>query len=245
MKANNYTGKNFEWEIRKSLDDISCWWFRIQDTNDVSRFVKKAIAEKQPGDFFAVKDGTPILIECKTSRNKTSFPLFYNKNRAIPEHQIKYAKDLVKEGGQAWFFIRKDIPRNKRVFALTPQKLDESDKNLINKMIKKFLNQLKDLETGHIDLDELLSSDRDRAVYEKWIEVFNIMSPMDILQSLSTINNSIKMSKRDEIILLAYTKFFEQKMAMIGSLPQNITDMFGKQKKNEKKGSEYDGQMFG
>ena len=75
-------------------------------------------------------------------------------------------------------------------------------------MIKKFLNQLKDLESGHIDLDELLSSDRDRAVYEKWIEVFNIMSPMDILQSLSTINNSIKMSKRDEIILLAYTKFF-------------------------------------
>ena len=112
-------------------------------------------------------------------------------------------------------------------------------------MIKKFLNQLKDLETGHIDLDELLSSDRDRAVYEKWIEVFNIMSPMDILQSLSTINNSIKMSKRDEIILLAYTKFFEQKMAMIGNLPQNITDMFSKKKENEKKGSEYDGQMFG
>ena len=124
MKANNYTGKNFEWEIRKSLDDVDCWWFRIQDTNDVSRFVKKAIAEKQPGDFFAVKDGTPILIECKTSRNKTSFPLFYNKNRAIPEHQIQYAKDLVKEGGQAWFFIRKDIPRNKRVFAVTPYQLD-------------------------------------------------------------------------------------------------------------------------
>ena len=112
-------------------------------------------------------------------------------------------------------------------------------------MIKKFLNQLKDLESGHIDLDELLGSDRDRAVYEKWIAVFNIMSPMDILQSLSTINNSIKMSKRDEIILLAYTKFFEQKMAMIGNLPQNITDMFGKKKKNEKKGSEYEGQMFG
>ena len=41
MKTNNYTGKNFEWEIRKSLDDAGCWWFRIQDTNDVSRFVKK------------------------------------------------------------------------------------------------------------------------------------------------------------------------------------------------------------
>ena len=71
MKANNYTGKNFEWEIRKSLDTAGWWWFRIQDTNDVSRFVKKAISEKQPGDFFAVAYGIPVLIECKTSRNKT------------------------------------------------------------------------------------------------------------------------------------------------------------------------------
>ena len=46
------TGKNFETEIRRSLKDkrTQCFWFRIQDTNDVSRFVKQAIAEKQPGD---------------------------------------------------------------------------------------------------------------------------------------------------------------------------------------------------
>ena len=123
MKTNNYTGKNFEWEIRKSLKDAGWWWFRIQDTNDVSRFVKKAISEKQPGDFFAVESGIPILIECKTSRNKTSFPLYYNKNAAVPEHQRQYALDLVKAGGKAWFFIRKDEPRNKRAFAVTPHQM--------------------------------------------------------------------------------------------------------------------------
>ena len=48
------TGKNFENEIRRSLKGAKCFWFRIQDTNDVSRYVKKAVAEKQPGDFFAV-----------------------------------------------------------------------------------------------------------------------------------------------------------------------------------------------
>ena len=37
------TGKNFENEIRKSLKGADCWWFRIQDTNDVSKFVKQAI----------------------------------------------------------------------------------------------------------------------------------------------------------------------------------------------------------
>tara|TARA_R110002020_G_scaffold80953_1_gene201525 strand:- start:716 stop:1213 length:498 start_codon:yes stop_codon:yes gene_type:complete len=123
MKTNNYTGKNFEWEVRKSLKDAGWWWFRIQDTNDVSRFVKKAISEKQPGDFFAVTDGIPILIECKTSRNKTSFPLYYNRTPAIPKHQIQYGLDLIKSGGTAWFLIRKDEPRNKRVFALSPEQV--------------------------------------------------------------------------------------------------------------------------
>jgi recombination protein U len=136
MKANNYTGKNFEWEIRKSLDDAGWWWFRIQDTNDVSRFAKKAIAEKQPGDFFAVTDGMPILIECKTSRNKTSFPLYYNKKAAVPEHQIQYGIDIVKEGGCAWFFIRKDIARNKRVFALTPSQMHMVYDNADRKSVK-------------------------------------------------------------------------------------------------------------
>ena len=136
MKANNYTGKNFEWEIRKSLDDISCWWFRIQDTNDVSRFVKKAIAEKQPGDFFAVKDGIPILIECKT-------------------------------GGQAWFFIRKDIPRNKRVFALTPYQLDAIYCDATKKSVKWDVIETIGIELPRLskpvryDLTELLNRIKD------------------------------------------------------------------------------------
>ena len=44
--------KNFEAEVRASLKKVKCFWFRIQDTNDVSRFVRKAVAEKQPADFY-------------------------------------------------------------------------------------------------------------------------------------------------------------------------------------------------
>ena len=44
-------GKNFESEIRRSLKSSKhIWWFRIQDTNDINRFVKQAVAEKQPAD---------------------------------------------------------------------------------------------------------------------------------------------------------------------------------------------------
>ena len=83
------TGKNFENEIRRSLKGAKCFWFRIQDTNDVSRFIKQAIAEKQPGDFMAVYRSKAFLIECKTSRNLTSFPLYYGTTRLYLSIRLK------------------------------------------------------------------------------------------------------------------------------------------------------------
>ena len=80
------TGKNFENEIRRSLTGSKhIWWFRIQDTNDINRFIKIAVAEKQPADFFSVYRGRPIMLEAKTSRNLTSFPLYYSNTPAIAQ----------------------------------------------------------------------------------------------------------------------------------------------------------------
>jgi len=119
------TGKNFESEVRKSLNDVDCFWFRIQDTNDVSRFVKQAIAEKQPGDFMMIKSGVPVLIECKTSKRETSFPLYYNKKRAIPIHQVDAALEVREHGGESYFLLRRDKPRHKRCFAVKPQDIKD------------------------------------------------------------------------------------------------------------------------
>ena len=102
------TGKNFENEIRKSLQKADLWWFRIQDTNDVSRFIKQAVAEKQPADFMAVYRSRPILIECKTTRNLTSFPLYYGSSRSIPTHQVKMARQAERHGALAFILIRRD-----------------------------------------------------------------------------------------------------------------------------------------
>ena len=94
------TGKNFESEIRRSLKSSKhIWWFRIQDTNDVNRFIKQAVAEKQPADFFSVYRGRPIMVEAKTSRNLTSFPLYYGSGRAIAKHQIDEGVKLERKGG--------------------------------------------------------------------------------------------------------------------------------------------------
>ncbi len=112
-------------------------------------------------------------------------------------------------------------------------------------MIKEFLKQLQshdDADEDKISLNEILITDKNRIVYEKWISVFNVMNPMQIVEGLRVVSNSMKMSQRDEIILLAYTKFMEQNMAkMLAGLPeehkQNIINK-GKDKEA------YDGTMF-
>ena len=130
------TGKNFENEIRKSLKGADCWWFRIQDTNDVSKFVKQAIAEKQPADFMAVYRGNPVLLECKTTRNLTSFPLYYGSSRSIPAHQVKMGLLCQRAGGTSLILIRRDENRNKRAWAITPEQADYLYKRKDGKSIK-------------------------------------------------------------------------------------------------------------
>lgn len=106
MAKKKDTGKNFESEIRRSLKaSRHIWWFRIQDTNDINRFVKIAVAEKQPADFFTVYRGRPIMLEAKTSRNLTAFPLYYGSGRSIAAHQIKEGEQLVRKGGISFIVI--------------------------------------------------------------------------------------------------------------------------------------------
>jgi hypothetical protein len=106
-------------------------------------------------------------------------------------------------------------------------------------MIKEFLKELNDREDGEIDLDAILSNDSNKAVYEKWIQVFSVISPMNILSGLSVVSNSMKMSKRDEVILLAYVKFMEQNMAkLMADMPKELM----KHTKQER--GNYDGTMF-
>lgn len=111
-------------------------------------------------------------------------------------------------------------------------------------MIKEFLKQLENHDTKEdkISLNEILVTDKNRIVYEKWISVFNVMNPMQIMEGLRVVSNSMKMSQRDEIILLAYTKFMEQNMAKLLSdiPPEHRQSIMSKGKNKEA----YDGTMF-
>lgn len=78
----------------------------------------------------------PILIECKTTRNLTSFPLYYGSNRSIPTHQVKMALKAQQHGAVSLILIRRDEPRNKRVWAVTPEQVDYLYKKKDGKSIK-------------------------------------------------------------------------------------------------------------
>ena len=102
----------------------------------MSRFVKQAIAEKQTADILAVYRMRPVLIECKTTRNLTSFPLYYGSTRSIPTHQVKMALKAQQHGAVSLILIRRDEPRNKRVWAVTPEQVDYLYKKKDGKSVK-------------------------------------------------------------------------------------------------------------
>ena len=60
------------------------------------------------------------MVEAKTSRNLTSFPLWYGSGRSIAAHQIREGEQLVRKGGISLICIRREEFRNKKAWAITP-----------------------------------------------------------------------------------------------------------------------------
>lgn len=111
-------------------------------------------------------------------------------------------------------------------------------------IITAFRHMLEDPEE-ELRVDKLISSPLDKAVYEKWIQVFNSITPYSIPQGLSLIDSSFKMSKRDCVIFLAYIKFFEQQLNKMKETNSEMKDMFTEIASNEApKGNEMDANAY-
>ena len=57
-----------------------------------------------------------------------------------------------------------------------------------------------------IDIEPLLEDKEDKAVFEKWLKIFMELEPIAIIPTLEKMSNTYIMTKRDEVILLAYVK---------------------------------------
>lgn len=82
-----------------------------------------------------------------------------------------------------------------------------------------------------IDIDSLMN-DLDRADYDKWIGIFKSITPFSVPEGIDKILEEFNLTRKDSVVLLAYIKFFEQRIVELSK------------KKNIKK-DDYDGSMFG
>ena len=77
-------------------------------------------------------------------------------------------------------------------------------------ILDKFVKNLEDKESI-VDIESVIDGD-DLRFWEKWVSLFEDMQPSKIPSFLKYASANIKLSRDDEIILLAYVKHIELQM---------------------------------
>ena len=78
------------------------------------------------------------------------------------------------------------------------------------KILDKFVENLEDEELV-VDIESLIKGDELR-YWEKWVTLFEDMIPSKIPSFLKYAAANIKLTREDEIVLLAYVKHIELQM---------------------------------
>ena len=113
-------------------------------------------------------------------------------------------------------------------------------------LIEKFLKMAND-DSIDIDIEPLLEDKEDKAVFEKWLKIFMELEPIAIVPTLEKMSNTYIMTQRDEVILLAYIKFFEQNILKMNKMMEKGLGLLDELPKPKRKAKEedYNGSMFG
>ena len=97
------------------------------------------------------------------------------------------------------------------------------------KILDKFVENLED-EESVVDIESLIKGD-DLRFWEKWVSLFEDMIPSKIPSFLKYASANIKLTRDDEIILLAYIKHIELQMERakeyMETQPKEIDDYDG------------------
>ena len=99
------------------------------------------------------------------------------------------------------------------------------------KILKKFIAGLNGTDNDVIIKDIL--TDEELLLFEKWVRIFSEMTPFTIVKALNVIDKKEKTTSTDDVVLIAYIKFFEQRIFEMSK------------EKEVKKTDDYDGSMFG
>lgn len=111
----------------------------------------------------------------------------------------------------------------------------------MGKILKKFIAGL-DGDDNDISIKDILS-ENELLLFEKWVRIFNKMTPFTIVKGIKSVQKEEEMGDEDDAILLAYIKFFEQKLKHLREGVESYGHLFG-QPKGSKKNDEFDGDMY-
>jgi len=104
-------------------------------------------------------------------------------------------------------------------------------------MIDAFLKMMED-DSNDIDIKSLFKDKKEQISWEKMVNIFETIQIDNVSDGLKTISEKYKLTRQEELSILAYVKFLEMMVAKVNM----AKDMLSKSKPTKK---DYSGSMYG
>tara|TARA_R100001443_G_scaffold15643_3_gene25440 strand:+ start:907 stop:1221 length:315 start_codon:yes stop_codon:yes gene_type:complete len=104
-------------------------------------------------------------------------------------------------------------------------------------MIDAFLKLMED-ESNEIDIKSLFKNKKEQISWEKMVNIFETIEIDNVSDGLRTITEKYKLTRQEELNILAYVKFLEMMVAKV-NVAKEIMTKGGSSKKD------YSGSMYG
>ena len=104
-------------------------------------------------------------------------------------------------------------------------------------MIDAFLKLMED-DSKEIDIKSLFKDKKEQISWEKMVNIFETIEIDNVSDGLKTISEKYKLTRQEELSILAYVKFLEMMVAKVNL----AKDILSKDKPTKK---DYSGSMYG
>jgi len=103
-------------------------------------------------------------------------------------------------------------------------------------MIDAFLKLMED-DSKEIDIKSLFKDKKEQISWEKMVNIFETIEIDNVSDGLKTISEKYKLTRQEELSILAYVKFLEMMVAKVNMAKDILKD--------KPKQKDYSGSMYG
>jgi hypothetical protein len=99
-------------------------------------------------------------------------------------------------------------------------------------------------DSEHIDIKSLFKNKKEQISWEKMVHVFETIQIDNVSEGLQIIQEKYKLTRQEELSILAYVKFLEMMVFKVG-LANDITMKDKSDDESTTKAKSYSGSMYG